>query len=86
MSKVFGRRSSDICKTKKDVVEKIVNHAIGESFLLADPIPDRVRRALKEGRRLPTETRPGFLIQQLPAEERELLKDVTEKDFNHRIL
>jgi hypothetical protein len=63
------RDKQSVNRTKRDVVDKILDMAFAESMMRCGN-PDR---------------QPGRLIRKLSMEERELLEDVTEKDFNHRI-
>ena len=82
---VERRDKRSVNRRKKDVIDKIIDHAFFESFLSSNPTPDKIRRARERGQRIPAETRPGYVINQLPEEERELVKNMTEKDFNRRL-
>jgi len=82
---VERRDKRSVNRRKKDVINKIVDQAFFESCFTAYPTRDKIRNALTEGRRIPPEARPGYVINQLPEEERELIRNMTEKDFNHRL-
>lgn len=71
---------------KKDVVEKILERAYGEAYLVGSPTPGRVAKAIRSGQDLPEPCRPGKVIERLSEEEREVLQTVTAEDFDHQMI
>jgi len=73
-------------RSKKILVEKLVTDAVMESWSSSGDGKHFDRMCHSDGyKNLPERYKPGRMIAGLSSEDREVLKTVTAKDFDHRV-
>jgi len=68
------------------LAEELVEKAFMDGYMIGSPTETVIRHARERGdwASVPDRCKPGGLIKRLPKKDRERLKDLTAKHFNHR--
>lgn len=73
-----------VIRNKRHLIEHLIEAAFVRGHMIGSPESYAAKKLVDSGGEWPDRLKPGALIQELPAEHREMLKGLTPADLDHR--